>query len=214
MESMVLFIAIVVLVIALIWAVVELALTLRTSRKAVNHAVERIDGALDDVSSVISDAQPVIQRLDGITEELEPASAQVEPLLQKVGTAVDALSVDLVHVDDILADVSTVTSTGASVSGAVTKATNAAADGLVGLANRITGKQISPVDEPAQLEATTAGENNAQTEDSAGTVDEQAKETPKRTRGERVYITYPVAPESAASSQQASVSSEGNSETE
>lgn len=196
MESMVLFIAIVILLLVLIWAVVELALTLRSSRKAVNHAVERIDGTLDDVSSVLSDAQPVIQRLDGITEELEPASAQVEPLLDKVGTAVDALSVDLVHVDDILADVSTVTGTGASVSGAVTKATNAAADSLVGLANRISGKQVNQADEPAQL--------------TAAADDEAPQESTKRGRGERVYITYPVADTSQQEKDNSDTPSEKN----
>lgn len=186
MESTVLFLAIVALLLVLVWAVVELALTLRSSRKAVNHAVEKIDGTLDDVSSVLSDAQPVIQRLDGITEELEPASARVEPLLDKVGTAVDALSVDLVRVDDILTDVSTVTSTGASVSDAVTKATNAAADGLVGLAHRITGKQHASSDEPAQLAAPE--DSDSQVENAETTPTEAAKHE----RGERVYITYPV----------------------
>ena len=95
--STVLFLAIVALLLVLVWAVVELALTLRSSRKAVNHAVEKIDGTLDDVSSVLSDAQPVIQRLDGITERVGASfCSAMEPLLDKVGTAVDALSVDLV----------------------------------------------------------------------------------------------------------------------
>ena len=125
MEMTPLNISLVVLVVAGVWALVELALTLRQGRKSVGEVC-------DTLNETIAEIKPVVQKLDGVADELAPATKELQPLLDKAGTAVDALTVDLVRVDDILSDVSSVTGAGANVTDAVTKVTASAADGIAG----------------------------------------------------------------------------------
>lgn len=154
----VLTIALILLVLAAIWAVVELALTFRKTRASVKEVS-------DNLNETINQVNPVVDKLDGMVDDLDPAIKQADPLMTRVNTAVDALTVDLVHVDDVLADVSKVTNTGATVSTAVTNGVtkavgnigNAAAD----VAARLAGKQpgedehsrlAEPAPEPASAE--------------------------------------------------------------
>ena len=101
-------IALIVLVIAGIWAVVELALTIRQARKSVSELA-------DSVNDTIGEVRPAIAKLDGAIDELQPAVKQIEPILEKASTTVDLINVDLVRVEGILSDVNTVTGTGARV---------------------------------------------------------------------------------------------------
>lgn len=136
--------ALVALAIAGIWAIVEVALTLRGVRGSLSEV-------MSSVNQTINELNPVIAKLDGVADELNPVVKQVEPLLEKTGTAVDALSLDLIRVEEILGDVSSVTGTATNVTGAVSKVTGSAADAAAGLIGKITHKGVEP--EPARLGA-------------------------------------------------------------
>ena len=147
-------IALIALVVAGIWAVVELALVLRRTRQSVAELT-------DSVNDTIGEVRPVIAKLDGAVDELGPATKQVEPILEKASTTVDLVNVDLVRLEGILSDVNTVTGTGARASAAVSGAADAVASGVAGVAAKVAGKvsgvasaKIAGGDkEPAHLEA-------------------------------------------------------------
>ncbi|HQE70628.1 MAG TPA: DUF948 domain-containing protein, partial [Atopobiaceae bacterium] len=101
-------IALLVLVIAGVWAVVELALTIRKTRKVV-------DEISITANETVGQVQPIIGKVDGIMDELDPTIKQVPELLGKVGTAVDS-------VNDILGDVSGTTGAVATVTSGVSRA--------------------------------------------------------------------------------------------
>lgn len=185
-------IALIVLVIAGIWAVVELALTIRQTRKSVSELA-------DSVNDTIGEVRPAIAKLDGAIDELQPAVKQIEPILEKASTTVDLINVDLVRVEGILSDVNTVTGTGARVTDAVSGAVEHAASGVAGVAakvaGKVTGKQPSKLsghDDPASLEAP---------KDADAPAAEGAQVNVEQVCGDTGYFTYPAAaqkPEDAA----------------
>lgn len=123
-------IALTVLAVAAVWAVVELALTLRRARSNVNELTE-------SVSETLAEVRPVITKLDGAADELVPAAKRIEPILEKASTSVDLLNVDLAHVESILSDVGSVTGAGARVSDAVSGAADAVASGVAGAVGKV-----------------------------------------------------------------------------
>ncbi len=116
-------IALLVLAIAGVWAIVELALTLRKTRTV----VDSLDKTVNDLNNTIAEAQPVVAKLDGAVDELTPALAQMEPLLKSSKTAVDALTSNLVEVEAVVRDISEVTGSMAEASNAVSSVTDSAA---------------------------------------------------------------------------------------
>ena len=80
-----LYIALIVLVLFGVWAVVEVALTMRSARKS-------IDKITTSASEVIEQAQPIVAKLDGVVDELEPAAKRLGPLMDEADEA--ARSVD------------------------------------------------------------------------------------------------------------------------
>lgn len=117
-------IALIVLAVAGVWAVVELALTLRRARSS----VDALDRTLESVNATVAEARPVIAKLDGAIDDIQPALGQVEPLLKQGSIAVEALSADLIEVNGVLRDVSSVTGSVSTASGAVTGIANAASE--------------------------------------------------------------------------------------
>lgn len=136
-------IALIVLIVAGIWAVIELAFTMRSSRKSLRDISVAVTETAEEV-------KPVVQKLDGVVDELQQASKQLEPLLDKTSTAVDALTVTLVRADEILEDVSTVTSTGAQLSGTVNKLGARAVSGVSGLFEKISSSAKQGFDSAKQ----------------------------------------------------------------
>ena len=108
-------IVLIVLVAAGIWAVVELALTIRRARTT----VDTLDKTMNEVNEAIGEARPVIAKLDGVVDDLQPALSQVEPLLKQGSVAIEALSADLIEINGVLRDVSQVTGTVSTASDAV-----------------------------------------------------------------------------------------------
>lgn len=174
-------IALIVLVIAGIWAVVELALTFRQTRKSVSELT-------DSVNDTIADIRPVVAKLDGVADELPAAAKQIEPILEKASTTVDLINVDLVRVEGILSDVNTVTDTGARASGAVTGAVESVASGVAGVVNKVAGKVSGKGAAQAKI---AGGEAPAALE---GATEPVASE---QVSGDEGYFTYPSEGEAA-----------------
>ena len=126
-------IALLVLAVAGVWAVVELALTLRKTRTV----VDSLDKTVNDLNNTIAEAQPVVAKLDGAVDELTPALAQMEPLLKSSKTAVDALTSNLVEVEAVVRDISEVTGSMAEASNAVSSVTDSAAGAVQKLFNKV-----------------------------------------------------------------------------
>ena len=132
----------IVLAIVGIWAVVELALTLRRARAAVEEVARSANDTIEQV-------QPVIAKLDGAMDDLQPAVKQIAPLVTKVDGVVGEASASLEAAKDILADVATVSGTAAGVTDAVTSVANTAASAATGIVTRLAGTRPIPT---AQIE--------------------------------------------------------------
>ncbi len=126
-------IALLVLAVAGVWAVIELALTLRKTRTV----VDSLDKTVSDLNNTLAEAQPVVAKLDGAVDELTPALAQVEPLLKSSKTAVEALTSNLVEVEAVVRDISEVTGSVAEASNAVSSVTDSAAGAVQKLFNKV-----------------------------------------------------------------------------
>lgn len=124
-------ILILALVAAAIWAVVELALTLRKARSSVEEVTRSANETIEQV-------QPVISKLDGVMDELQPALKQADPIAAKLDVAVAQANVSLERVNGILGDVSAVSGTAVGVTDAVTKVANNAASSVNGIVSRLT----------------------------------------------------------------------------
>ena len=125
-------IALVVLVLVGVWAVVEIAITMRSARRD----IEKVTTA---ATEVIEQAQPVVAKLDGIVDEMEPAAKRLAPLAVKVEGTVDAANNSLERVSGILEDVSSVSGTASSVTGAVNRVAESAASGVASVVSRLRG---------------------------------------------------------------------------
>ena len=128
-------IVLIVLVIAAIWAVVELALTIKKARTS-------IDEVTRSANDTIEQLQPIISKADGIVDDLQPSVKQVTPLLESAIKTVDTATVSLEQVNDILGDVSEVSSTASAATNVASGVVDTAANAAVGLVNKITGKAV------------------------------------------------------------------------
>lgn len=148
-------IALLVLAIAGVWAIVELALTLRKTR----NVVDSLDKTVNDLNNTLAEAQPVVAKLDGAVDELTPALAQMEPLLKSSKTAVDALTSNLVEVEAVVRDISEVTGSMAEASNAVSSVTDSAAGAVQKLFNKVKAPAAD-----AERKLSTAAEAEQPTE--------------------------------------------------
>ena len=132
-------IALIVLAIAAIWALIELALTVHKARRSVKELAEEITSVTASANDTIRQLQPTLVKVDEMVDDLGPAVAQLTPLVEKATTAVDVVTVDLASVNDILVDVSSVTDTASNVTSTVSKAANSAGSGVAGVVGKFTG---------------------------------------------------------------------------
>lgn len=131
-------IVLIVLAVVGIWAVVELALVLRRARStvdtldrtvsSVNETIEVAKPVIAHLDETLTETKPVIEKLDAALEDVQPAFSQVEPLLKQGSIAIEALSADLIEVNGVLRDVSSVTGSMSSASDAVSGLANAASE--------------------------------------------------------------------------------------
>lgn len=159
----------IILVIAAVWAVVELALTIRKARASVDEITRNANQAIEQV-------QPIISKVDGMVDDLQPAIKDVQPIIDSAKTAVDVATVDMAKLNDILVDVQTVSGTASNVTNTVNKVADNAAAGVAGVIGKITGK--GSMSQPKLQERTR------QAEEPGDKAEEKATEAPSG------YVTY------------------------
>ena len=170
-------IVLIVVALAGVWALVEVALLARKGR----DAVQKLDTTVNEVNDTLAEARPVIAKLDGTIDELQPAIQRVEPLLASANVAVDALSANLVEVEAVVRDVSSFTGTAVNAK----HAARGMADSASGAVQRLFGKRKQAELDPDRALA-DAAEAPAGTEAAAADAPAPAEEgTP-----EQHYYTY------------------------
>lgn len=152
-------IVLIVVAIAAVWLLVELALLARRGRET----VQNLDSTVGEINETLAEAKPVIAKLDDALEELQPAVQRVEPLLVSANVAVDALSANLVEVEAVVRDVASFTDTAVSAKNAARDM----ADSASGAVQRLFGKKKHPAEtdtDRALAETSAAGEAPAPAE--------------------------------------------------
>lgn len=176
-------IALIVLIVAGVWAVVELALVFRRTR----GTVDTLDKTMGKLNDTIDDVRPVINKLDETVENLQPAIQQVEPLLQRSTIAVEALSADLIEVNGVLRDVSQITGGVSTASGAMSNIAGAATEKVQKLFNK------KHHDEPASPDRTlteSAGAGSLHADTPSEKMDEHQDEMTDVATSDKSYYTY------------------------
>lgn len=185
-NDIILCVVLVVVGAAIVWLVIELALTIRRARKSVTQVVEQIEPTIANVEKITTDIQPVIQKVD--------------PLVERVSLTVDAANLEIMRVDEILEDVGKITGSVSKTVGAVDTVTSAPLD-FVTTATKKIKKKFSPkyaseesvdlgggeediesknplvnfVDEMGDVAAETIEERRTQKEEQKRAADEQDK---------------------------------------
>lgn len=101
----------VVVGVALVWLLIELVVTVRKTRTAVDDVQKKLD--------------PTLESIEKITASLEPAVAKIDPLVERVALTVDAANLEIMRLDQILEDVNDITDKVSTAANAVESATSA-----------------------------------------------------------------------------------------
>jgi uncharacterized protein YoxC len=109
--------------IVLIWLIVELAITMRNTRKTINDMKQQVDKVAVDVSEMTTDLKPAIKKVD--------------PLMDRVAVTVDAVNLEVMRLDGILGDVSTITEKGARAANSLDDITSAPMDLVNSVADKV-----------------------------------------------------------------------------
>ena len=181
-------ILLVLLVIAGIWAVIELALTIRRARTT----VDSLDKTMGEVNDMLAETRPGVAKLDGAIDELQPALTQVEPLLKSANVAVDALTSNLIEVEAVVRDVSAVTGAAANAGNAVSGVADSASEAVQKLLGKF--KPGSPDPERALNEGADSSREAVLTSAPEDAPAEAPAPAPR-------YYTYDSEPSSAAPSE-------------
>lgn len=122
-----------VLVAVAVWAIVELALTIRKARTVVDELAQNVNETIDQ-------CQPIIAKADGLMDDIQPSVKELEPILKKTGVALEEVSGSLGSVNHILGDVSSVSDTASAVTDSVKNVATTAANSVANAVNHITGR--------------------------------------------------------------------------
>ncbi len=128
-NDIILCVVLVVVGAAIVWLIVELALTVRRTRSSVTHVVTQIEPTIANVEKISNDIQPIIQKVD--------------PLMERVSLTVDAANLEMMRVDEILEDVGNITGSVSKTVGAVDTVTSAPLDFVTSATKKIK-KKFSP----------------------------------------------------------------------
>ncbi|MEE8715871.1 MAG: hypothetical protein SOI26_00805 [Coriobacteriales bacterium] len=181
-------IVLLLLAIAAVWAVVELAVTFRRARGTILNVDSAVGDLKKSVDGVIEQVQPVITHVDEAVTQATPAIDNVAPLLTSATNAVDTLNSDLERIEEILTDASHVT-------GAASSATSAVRTATATIADRFRSRLgIGRAGEPAP---SMLGEGGGEEPADSGRAGDAEAEHPSVRDGARVvssdrgYFTYP-----------------------
>lgn len=180
-------IVLIVLAIVAVWAVAEMAITIRKARAALDEISHSATEAIDQVT-------PVVSKLDGVVDELQPALREVPPMMDKVSTLMDEASVSLNSVNSILGDVSSATHGVAGVGDAAGRIVNTATSAAVGVVSKVASFGGITIPEGQNLIG-KGGDKEADKAEDEAEADAPAVDT--RRHRETSYVSY--APVTAAS---------------
>lgn len=111
---------------ALVWFVIELALTVRKAR----GTVKELDKSL----------APTLESVQKMTAAIEPVTAKVDPLVDRVSLTVDAANLEIMRVDQILEDVTQITGSVTKTMDAVGTITNAPLDLVTSVTDKVRSR--------------------------------------------------------------------------
>lgn len=175
----------VVVGIVLVWALVELIIFLRKTRKTVETMEEEI--------------RPVISDVKEMTESLKPAIDKMDPLAERVSLAVDAANLEIMRLDGILENVDAMTTSAAGAANAVETVANTPMKLVNTAAEKLRGAFSQKKASDASVALGSAGE-----EAQAAALGEAPAAAPAAFAGEP---GEPAAPAAADASAQAAVGS-------
>lgn len=175
----------VVVGIVLVWALVELIIFLRKTRKTVETMEEEI--------------RPVISDVKEMTESLKPAIDKMDPLAERVSLAVDAANLEIMRLDGILENVDAMTTSAAGAANAVETVANTPMKLVNTAAEKLRGTFSQKKASDASVALGSAGE-----EARAAALGEAPAAAPAAFAGEP---GEPAAPAAADASAQAAVDS-------
>ncbi len=124
-QQMLLPIVFVVVGIGAIWALIELIVFLRGTRKTLKTLEEEV--------------RPVISDVREMTESLKPAASKIDPLAERISLAVDAVNLEIMRLDGILENVDSLTSSASSAANAVDTVANTPLKLVSTAADRLRG---------------------------------------------------------------------------
>lgn len=135
--------------IVLIWFLVEMARTVKTTRQVVDDLQNKVNPTLDHVNQ--------------ITNDLQPAVTKVDPMMERLALTVDAVNLELMRVDQILEDVNDVTGNLSKTSNAIDNVTSAPLNLVNNMTERVRGalKSSRSSSEAAALAEAAAEETQA-----------------------------------------------------
>ena len=136
--------------ISLIWLIIELILMIRRSREAIKEAKKSLDMAVTDMNL--------------ITNELMPALKKVDPLMDRVSLSVDAINLEILRVDEIIADLKVMSSAASNATKSIDTITSAPVDFVSGVTKKIR-RRFGP--KAASSESLKIGEMKSEQDDNA-----------------------------------------------
>lgn len=146
---------------ALVWFVVELAITLRKTRSTVDSVHKQIEPTIDHVNS--------------ITKAIEPVVAKVDPLMDRVSLTVDAANLEIMRVDQILEDVGQMTGTVTKTLDTVDSVTSLPLDAVNSLSTKVRSIFKKP---QASSQSVRLGEEKAEADAAKPKPKEEKPDTP------------------------------------
>ncbi|MCL2136967.1 MAG: DUF948 domain-containing protein [Coriobacteriia bacterium] len=99
-----------VLIVVVIYAVIELIRTLRWVR----YTAEDLQPSIKQATEVLEALEPTVKKANEILESLEPSMQRVDPLLERISLTVDAVNLEIMRADQILANLTDVTDVASS----------------------------------------------------------------------------------------------------
>ena len=175
-------ILLIVLVAAAVWAVAELALTLRKARNTIDEVGHSATECIDQTT-------PIIAKLDGVVDELEPALHEVTPMVENLSVTIEEANRSLESVNGILGDVNAATRGVAGVGESATRIVSTATSAAVGVVSKVASLGGITIPEGQQLIGKGTSEDAEDAEDDAPVKKESASKGG--------YVTYAPVSEAA-----------------
>lgn len=174
-------ILLIILAAVAVWAVAELALTLRKARTTLDEVSHSATEAIDQ-------ATPVITKLDGVVDELQPALREVSPVMDKVSVLMDEATISLDGVNNIIGDVSSATHGVAGVGESASRIVNTATSAAVGVVSKVAS--LGGITIPEGQNLISKGKGAAEGGEETAALGEAPAPEEAQAPANKGYVTY------------------------